>query len=121
MFVNGSREVCHRSIVLVGGEAASDVDAIEQSSTRRDPSERGGCRVTVRIDPDGGAALEQKVIEHEGVQGTDRSAGGARTTLRIDGETLAFDPGRRRSLGLDGDDEGDGHARTADATPEVVA
>jgi len=61
------------------------------------------------------------VVVHAGVPDEERSAGGARTTLRIDGETLAFDPGRRRSLGLDGDDEGDGHARTADATPEVVA
>jgi uncharacterized protein (DUF58 family) len=48
-----------------------------------------------------------------------RQSGGSRTTVRVDGETLPFDPGRRRSLTVNGDD--DGTTRTVDARPEVVA
>jgi hypothetical protein len=65
---DGRREVCHRSIVLVGSEAASDVNAVEQSSARRDPSERGGCRVAVCIDPERRAVIQQQVINDDRLQ-----------------------------------------------------
>ena len=60
------------------------------------------------------------VVVHAGASGEGGSAGDTRTTVRIDGETLPFDPGRRRSLEGGGDD-GDGHAPAVDATLEVVA
>ena len=59
------------------------------------------------------------VVVHAGVRDGSRQSGSSRTTVRIDGETLPFDPERRRSLGPDGD--GGGGARAADAQPEVAA
>jgi uncharacterized protein (DUF58 family) len=58
------------------------------------------------------------VVVHTGVPDGSRPTGDARTTVRIDGETLPFDPGRRRSLGVDGSD---GDASGDRPAPEVAA
>jgi len=47
-------------------------------------------------------------------------ADGDETAVRIDGATLPFDPGRRRSIGGDGDADEDGRPPPAADAPEVV-
>jgi hypothetical protein len=60
--------------VLVGGEAARDVDPVEQPLTGGDPSERGCRRVAVGVDPEGRPVVQQQVIEHERLEHRDAAA-----------------------------------------------
>jgi hypothetical protein len=60
--------------VLVGGEAARDVDPVEQPLTGGDPGERGCRRVAVGVDPEGRPVVQQQVIEHERLEHRDAAA-----------------------------------------------
>jgi len=54
-----------RPIVLVGSEAAGDVDAVKQSTTGRQLGECSRRRVAVRVDPERGALVQEEEIKDE--------------------------------------------------------
>jgi hypothetical protein len=66
-----SREVTDIAIVLVGGEAACDVDSVEQPLAGSYLRKCGRRRVSVRVDPEGGAVVQEEMIEHERLQNRD--------------------------------------------------
>jgi hypothetical protein len=57
--------------MLVSREAASDVDTVEQSWARSNPSERGGCRVPGCVDPERRTIIQQQVINDDRLQDGD--------------------------------------------------
>jgi len=51
-------EVTNRTVVLVGGKTACDMDAVEQALAGRDLGECGRRCVAVGVDPEGRSVVE---------------------------------------------------------------